>query len=117
MDNSTVTEIFQRDLLCSGNEDNLLDCQHHRGSRDCPSDHSEDAGVKCNGKVPLTYVCTFWNLVIMEFRQCFTPSQVLITWPNYWFQYFCTVVVMTGLSTCLCSTYPIFTKDLFLVFS
>ena len=79
MDNSTVTEIFQRDLLCSGNEDNLLDCQHHRGSRDCPSDHSEDAGVKCNGKVPLTYVCTFWNLVIMGVPSVFYS----ITGPNH----------------------------------
>ena len=44
-------DILQRDLLCSGSETNLLECsQYSGGTRDCPSDHSEDAGVKCNGK-------------------------------------------------------------------
>ena len=53
MANSTVTDIFQRDLLCSGNEASLLECRdYEKGTRDCPSDHSEDAGVKCNGMLP-----------------------------------------------------------------
>ena len=53
VENTTVTDIFQRDLLCNGNEENLLSCpfmQYETGARDCPMDHSEDAGVKCNGK-------------------------------------------------------------------
>ena len=50
--NSTlnVTDIFQTDLLCTGNEDNLLKCNNNGiGTHMCPEDHSEDAGVKCNG--------------------------------------------------------------------
>ena len=44
-------DILQRDLLCTGSESNLLECsQYSGGTRDCPSDHSEDAGVKCNGQ-------------------------------------------------------------------
>ena len=53
VENSTVTDIFQRDLLCNGSEDSLLSCsymQYETGARDCPMDHSEDAGVKCNGE-------------------------------------------------------------------
>ena len=52
MENTTDIDIFQRDLLCDGSEDNLLNClymQYETGARDCPMDHSEDAGVKCNG--------------------------------------------------------------------
>ena len=47
------TGILQRDLLCDGSEATLLKCtQSTSGTRNCPADHSEDAGVKCNG----TYV-------------------------------------------------------------
>lgn len=47
---SASADIFQRDLLCSGNESNLLECmQYTSGTRDCPANHSEDAAVKCNG--------------------------------------------------------------------
>ena len=50
------TDIFQRDLLCNGTEDNLLQCsEYSSGVRDCPTDHSEDAGIKCNGMY-----CTLW---------------------------------------------------------
>ena len=43
-------DILQRDLLCNGTEANLLQCSEYgSGVRDCPADHSEDAGVKCNG--------------------------------------------------------------------
>ena len=45
-----MTDILQRDLLCSGSEANLLSCMEYgSGTRDCPADHSEDAGVQCNG--------------------------------------------------------------------
>ena len=48
--NSTVTDILQSDLLCSGTEENLLECMEYTsGTRNCPDDHTEDAGVKCNG--------------------------------------------------------------------
>ena len=44
------TGILQRDLLCNGSEATLLECtQSTSGTRDCPADHSEDAGIKCNG--------------------------------------------------------------------
>ena len=44
--------IFQGDLLCDGSESNLLDCvQYKSGTRDCPADHSEDAAVRCNGRL------------------------------------------------------------------
>ena len=47
---NATTGILQRDLLCDGSEANLLECtQYTSGTRDCPPDHSEDAGVKCNG--------------------------------------------------------------------
>ena len=47
---NVTTGILQRDLLCDGSEANLLECrQYTSGTRDCPADHSEDAGVKCNG--------------------------------------------------------------------
>ena len=50
--NSSVTQIFQRALLCAGDEGTLLDCMAYEGGsgRMCPSDHSEDAGVKCGGR-------------------------------------------------------------------
>ena len=48
-----VSGIFQKDLLCIGAEENLLKCNNNGiGAHMCPEDHSEDAGVKCNG----TYV-------------------------------------------------------------
>lgn len=48
--NFNVTDIFQQDLLCTGHEDNLLECMNNGiGTHMCPPDHSEDAGVKCNG--------------------------------------------------------------------
>ena len=47
---NATTGILQHDLLCDGSEANLLECTPYtRGTRDCPADHSEDAGVKCNG--------------------------------------------------------------------
>ena len=47
---NATTGILQRDLLCDGSEANLLKCEEYpSGTRDCPADHSEDAGVKCNG--------------------------------------------------------------------
>ena len=54
---SYSVDIFQRDLLCTGVEDNLLNCTEYiLGMRNCPADHSEDAGVKCNGKMNDTAV-------------------------------------------------------------
>ena len=42
--------ILLDNLLCNGYEDSLLDCVSSEdvGSHDCT--HSEDAGVKCEGK-------------------------------------------------------------------
>ena len=55
---SNSTDILQRDLLCNGTETNLLECTvYESGTRDCPADHSEDAGVMCNGMY--TCICAF----------------------------------------------------------
>ena len=57
--NSTfnITDIFQQDLLCTGKEDHLLKCMDNgRGTHLCPSDHTEDAGVKCNGRLKLLFI-------------------------------------------------------------
>ena len=46
---TNTTDILQHDLLCNGNETDLLQCpQYNDGTRDCPIDHTEDAGIKCN---------------------------------------------------------------------
>ena len=46
---SNTTDILQHDLLCNGNETDLLQCpQYNDGTRDCLIDHTEDAGIKCN---------------------------------------------------------------------
>ena len=48
---ANTTDILQYDLLCNGNETDLLQCpQYNDGTRDCPLDHTEDAGIKCNCK-------------------------------------------------------------------
>ena len=45
-------DILLDDVLCRGNEKNLLQCgRDSRGEKNCT--HSEDAGVKCNGKIDL----------------------------------------------------------------
>ena len=42
--------IFIDDVVCSGRESSLLSCASNAiGFHDC--DHSEDAGVKCEGKI------------------------------------------------------------------
>ena len=46
--NSNST-ILLDNLVCSGHESTLLECVHNPvGDHNC--DHSEDAGVKCEGK-------------------------------------------------------------------
>ena len=44
--------ILLDDLMCTGEETSLISCRH-RGvwENNCATDHSEDAGVVCNGKV------------------------------------------------------------------
>ena len=42
-------DILLDDVLCRGNERNLLQCgRDSRGEKSC--NHTEDAGVKCNGR-------------------------------------------------------------------
>ena len=42
-------DILLDDVLCRGNERNLLECRRDsRGEKSC--NHTEDAGVKCNGR-------------------------------------------------------------------
>ena len=41
-------QVLLDDLLCDGEENNLLECGKFNGSHSC--DHSEDAGVRCEGK-------------------------------------------------------------------
>ena len=40
------------DLLCQGDEENLLDCSRYSGgTHSC--DHSQDAGIRCEGESQL----------------------------------------------------------------
>ena len=42
-------KVLLDDLLCQGDEENLLQCEKYsRGTHSC--DHSEDAGVRCEGE-------------------------------------------------------------------
>ena len=42
--------IFLDDVLCRGNESDLLQCTSAR-REDFDCDHSEDAGVRCDGRI------------------------------------------------------------------
>ncbi len=65
--------IWLDDVICQGNESSLLECDHNPiGDHNC--DHSEDAGVSCEGTLgnrtkyfgPLTAiptVCMLWHMV------------------------------------------------------
>lgn len=46
-------ELFLTDLNCNGGENNLFECD---GSSITECDHSEDAGVRCGGKVFVVHV-------------------------------------------------------------
>ena len=50
-------QILLDNVFCSGNESSLLDCQRNPiGDHNC--DHSEDAGVRCDGIYnSLLFVC------------------------------------------------------------
>ena len=55
------TTMLLDDLLCQGDEKNLLSCRKtHRGSHTC--DNSESAGVRCEGKYmfPLSFLTANW---------------------------------------------------------
>ena len=53
------TSILLDDLLCTGDESSLLDCvtESDIGVHDC--DHSEDAGVRCDGTYFWYFLCIF----------------------------------------------------------
>ena len=46
--------IYLNNVHCSGSENNLMECPRQHLVR-CSSGHSEDAGVRCQGK--FTYAC------------------------------------------------------------
>ena len=77
------TGILQRDLLCNGSEATLLECtQSTSGTRDCPADHSEDAGVKCNGTyfifqffLPFNFSFLFLCLFLFFFNEAYFGSK------------------------------------------
>ena len=75
--NSSVTEIYQRALLCTGNEETLIDCSSYEDGigRLCPTDHSEDAGVKCNGTSLKTI--PFFSLLLFSSLPTFSLSYSL----------------------------------------
>ena len=46
--NTSLSNIFLDNLVCEGDESSLLDCSHNViGEHNC--DHTEDAGVRCEG--------------------------------------------------------------------
>ena len=51
--------IFLERLFCTGDEPTLLDCSSGRplGLHTCPTDHSEDVGIRCRGLL-LSTTCT-----------------------------------------------------------
>ena len=49
--------ILLDDLVCTGSEDSLLDCVDTGDIRSNDCDHSEDAGVRCEGTYDYTYIC------------------------------------------------------------
>ena len=46
--------IFLDDVLCRGSERNLLQCSRAR-REDFDCDHREDAGVRCDGKIVVSF--------------------------------------------------------------
>ena len=78
--NSTlnVADILQTDLLCTGHEDNLLKCNNNGiGTHMCPEDHSEDAGVKCNGMIELCICMHVHHFYVFIHNAC-SASGMLI---------------------------------------
>ena len=61
---SGMGPIFLDNVVCRGTESSLLECSTNRiGQHNC--DHSEDAGVRCNGKLSLhtvSYSVCFYNV-------------------------------------------------------
>ena len=48
-ENASSEDIFLDDIVCNGSESSLLECSHNNiGVHNC--DHSEDAGVRCQGE-------------------------------------------------------------------
>ena len=51
---SVNQSILLDNVICRGDESSLLDCEHEPvGVHNC--DHSEDAGVRCEGKLSILY--------------------------------------------------------------
>ena len=50
--------IFLDNLMCKGDESSLLNCASDVAIGDSDCQHSEDAGVKCEGS---TYLMLFWK--------------------------------------------------------
>ena len=51
---------------CNGSEDNLLNCSHNSFS--CYSGHSDDAGVRCQGKQFYIMLCShkiIYNIILL----------------------------------------------------
>ena len=64
--------ILLDDLLCTGDEDSLFDCIGSFTSNDC--DHSEDAGVRCEGIFHIQYGANLFHVYhicsCLRGRQC-----------------------------------------------
>ena len=63
-----VGQIWLDDVVCTGTEDLLSDCEHREwGNHNCV--HGEDAGVICGGRTIIVHFCGFMMCLYINKRQ------------------------------------------------
>ena len=64
-----TASIYLDDLLCTGSEDNLVQCPRKDNAVDFQTDcsHSEDAGVICESKQSKHFLPSFtWSIIMVD---------------------------------------------------